>query len=152
MYLILTAISGPHTGKVLNLQSDGSTRVGRGENTDFSFPEDLSMSTNHFLIEGRPTCGLLTDLQSTNGTFVNGEPVSEAIVSNGDEIYAGETAFAVSLSASSFLAHMVTLVPSWDNPNAMAFPMPWLDPVTIATRPVSPSSILFLTPLRLTLH
>lgn len=100
MYVTLTATSGPHAGRVLNLSADDSARVGRGENADFSFPEDLNMSTNHFLIEGRPTCGLLTDLKSTNGTYVNGEPVSEAIVANGDEIFAGETTFAVSLSAS----------------------------------------------------
>lgn len=98
MFITLTAVSGPHTGKVLNLSSGDAVRVGRGENADFSFPEDLNMSTNHFLIEGRPTCGILTDLQSTNGTFVNGEPVTESIVGNGDEIFAGETAFVVSLS------------------------------------------------------
>lgn len=100
MYVTLTVTSGPHAGRVLNLSADGSARVGRGANADFSFPDDLNMSTNHFLIEGRPTCGLLTDLKSTNGTCVNGEPVSEAIVGNGDEIFAGETTFAVSLSAS----------------------------------------------------
>jgi pSer/pThr/pTyr-binding forkhead associated (FHA) protein len=105
MYFTLTATSGPHVGKVLNLSADGSARIGRGEQADFSFPEDLNMSTNHFLIEARPTCGLLTDLRSTNGTFVNGEPVDEAIVANGDEIFAGETTFSVSLSVSKKPEH-----------------------------------------------
>jgi len=101
MPITLTAISGPEPGKILQLRTGQSARVGRGEGLDVSFPEDLKMSTQHFLIEGRPDCGLLTDLKSTNGTFVNGEPVTEVIVGNGDEILAGQTTFAVMAGAAA---------------------------------------------------
>lgn len=53
------------------------------------------MSTRHFTIEVRPDGALLIDLESTNGTYVNGERIREAIVSNGDEIFAGQTNFLV---------------------------------------------------------
>ena len=69
--------------------------VGRGVDVDSSFPEDLEMSSRHFAIEGRPDGGLLTDLDSTNGTFINGERIHESLVSCGDEIFAGQTTFSV---------------------------------------------------------
>ncbi|MEZ6059347.1 MAG: FHA domain-containing protein [Planctomycetaceae bacterium] len=101
MPITLTVISGPESGRVLELRTGSSARVGRGEDLDFSVPDDPRMSTQHFLIEGRPDCGLLTDLKSTNGTFVNGEPVTEAIVANGDQIVAGQTTFAVTSGAAA---------------------------------------------------
>lgn len=55
------------------------------------------MSTRHFRIEGRLDCALLTDLGSSNGTYVNGQPITESLVGQGDQILAGETLFSVAI-------------------------------------------------------
>lgn len=108
MPITLTAISGPEPGKVLQLEMRQSVRVGRGEGLELSFPEDLQMSTQHFQIEGQLDCALLRDLQSTNGTFVNGSPITEVLVGNGDRILAGETTFAVATHPTEPLVSMPT--------------------------------------------
>ncbi|MBT5018702.1 FHA domain-containing protein [Planctomicrobium sp.] len=95
MSVSLTTTSGPHPTTVLQLHTESVTLVGRGEGNDASFPDDFQMSTRHFTIEVRPHEALLTDLDSTNGTYVNGERIREAIVSSGDEIFAGQTTFLV---------------------------------------------------------
>ena len=95
MAVTLTTISEADAGRTLELQTGETAVVGRGEVADVPFPKDWEMSTRHFQIEGRQDCGQLTDLASTNGTFVNGQRISEASVSSGDVILAGQTSFSV---------------------------------------------------------
>lgn len=62
--------------------------VGRGQEADVRLA-DASVSRRHAelaLIDGRPT---VVDLQSTNGTTVNGERVQRAVLSDGDRITFG---------------------------------------------------------------
>lgn len=51
--------------------------------------EDASISSHHaeFILQGESY--LLKDLGSTNGTFVNGEPITESLLRPGDEIRFG---------------------------------------------------------------
>ncbi|MEZ6127872.1 MAG: FHA domain-containing protein [Planctomycetaceae bacterium] len=112
MPITLTAISGPEPGRVLQLQSGQAAVVGRGEGLDFAFADDPLMSTRHFQIEGRPDCGLLTDLRSTNGTFVNGERVTDVIVGTGDQILAGQTTFAVAAGTAAKAAAVTPAAPA----------------------------------------
>lgn len=70
-------------------------RIGRNPKADHSFPDDKLMSSLHFAIElGEKGCRVL-DLESSNGTFLNGARVKEALLVNGDEIRAGNTVFVI---------------------------------------------------------
>lgn len=99
MSITLTTTAGPDPGRVIELRSGDSVTVGRIEGNDYPFPADLEMSSRHFQIEGRPDCALLIDCHSTNGTFVNDQPIAETIVASGDVIRAGQTRFAVAVGA-----------------------------------------------------
>ncbi len=57
--------------------------------------ENTSVSRRHALISRRGGACRVRDLGSTNGTFVNGEPVLVADLRRGDELRLGETLVCV---------------------------------------------------------
>jgi hypothetical protein len=65
------------------------TRLGRGTDTDIRI-EDPGASRNHCeIVLGTPV--LVRDLNSTNGTFVNGQKISQVEVADGTAIMIGST-------------------------------------------------------------
>ena len=82
--LLLTTSSGTH---VIPLDSTLMT-IGRGLNNDIIL-EDSRVSRNHAQLRYRSRRFWLTDLGSTNGTFVNGEPVTERALRDGDVVSLG---------------------------------------------------------------
>ena len=54
---------------------------------------DLAASRHHAAIGHRGGKFKLYDMGSTNGTFVDGEQVSEATIQHGSEVRIGETVF-----------------------------------------------------------
>jgi hypothetical protein len=62
--------------------------VGRGLDNDIVL-EDARVSRHHAQLRYKSRRFWLTDLGSTNGTFINGERVSESALSNGDAISLG---------------------------------------------------------------
>lgn len=74
--------------------ADGKTTVGRVADNDLQI-NDGSVSSRHAEIEFEADAFHLHDLGSTNGTFVNGEPVTDAVLRHGDEVRFGmvETVF-----------------------------------------------------------
>ena len=96
MRVILEVISGATAGRKVRLTADQELRVGRTEWADFAVPQDSLMSGVHFALRADSSGCYLTDLGSSNGTLVNGQPVTDRILlRDGDEIRAGETRFAV---------------------------------------------------------
>jgi hypothetical protein len=69
---------------------DGIARVGRNEDSDI-FLVDPSVSRNHAIVEFDGDAPLVRDLESTNGTFVNGERVAVRRLVSGDVITFGNT-------------------------------------------------------------
>jgi pSer/pThr/pTyr-binding forkhead associated (FHA) protein len=64
--------------------------IGRAEYNDLVVPDE-SVSTTHAKLQHREELWILTDLGSTNGTFVDGERISgEAILSPGASVRVGE--------------------------------------------------------------
>jgi pSer/pThr/pTyr-binding forkhead associated (FHA) protein len=53
------------------------------------------MSGEHFCLECDDAACLINDLNSRNGTFVNGEKVDKTVLRNGDTVVAGSTLLAV---------------------------------------------------------
>jgi hypothetical protein len=70
--------------------TDGTAVVGRATENTVSFPEDTNVSRNHAEIQYRDGEYWLVDLNSVNGTAVNGQRVSgEMLLQNGDYITFG---------------------------------------------------------------
>ena len=87
----LIALAGPMHGDVVPLPEAGLT-IGRDTANDLH-PADVSLSRNHcaFIVQdGRVT---VADLDSMNGTFVNGLPVKRRILQHGDHMKIGESIF-----------------------------------------------------------
>lgn len=70
--------------------------VGRSPNAHCRLPEsDPYFSRIHFMIEVNPPRCRVTDMNSRNGTFVNGQRVDVRELQHGDEIKAGHTVMKV---------------------------------------------------------
>jgi len=85
----LRIAAGPRAGAVLQLRFPATT-FGRGPENDYPFPDDGQMSRAHATIVSENGKHLLRDLNSTNGTLVNGTDIGEIELQSGDVIRMGE--------------------------------------------------------------
>ncbi|MEO1174467.1 MAG: FHA domain-containing protein, partial [Myxococcota bacterium] len=70
---------------------DGGDMVfGRGQDVDYTV-NDNRMSRRHFQVKARRERVELEDMRSSNGTFLNKQPVSRAELSDGDWVQAGNS-------------------------------------------------------------
>lgn len=83
---VLTVISGPDAGMEFHLKN-GRTIIGR-KGTDFGL-NDPEISRHHCLLEVRGEFVNLKDLDSTNGTFFEGERVRAAFLQDGADFRVG---------------------------------------------------------------
>ena len=77
------------SGRTYQLR-DGSNIVGRGQDAHFRLP-DTGVSRRHFEVRWDGQTAMLSDLGSTNGTMVNGAPVQDWQLADGDVIRAGHS-------------------------------------------------------------
>ncbi len=104
MRVILEVTSGSAVGRKLLLDTGQQRHVGRSEWADMCFGWDGHMSARHFALCAEKDHCIVEDLQSSNGTFVNGKPIcGRARVRHGDEIRAGETTFRIRTEDSELL-------------------------------------------------
>lgn len=85
--------------KEMAVQINGSIIIGRASFCDIYF-DDLKMSGQHFVLLVQNGGIFLSDLNSTNGTFVDGKPVEAGPevtvpVANGSTIEAGSVTFVI---------------------------------------------------------
>ncbi len=94
--LALIAESGLSVGNVYPLSE---SRLIIGRRMDASVPvEDTKVSRDHAVVDRRNGHCLLVDLGSTNGTYLNGRKINEAMrIKIGDHIRVGNSAFRVDL-------------------------------------------------------
>ena len=89
-------VNGPgHLARVVPV-SGGTFRIGRAPDNDLVLGDGRA-SRHHGLIVGRQAALVYTDLGSTNGSRVNGEPVVEVVLGAGDRILVGDTTLEVRL-------------------------------------------------------
>lgn len=78
--------------------ASGTTTFGRDDSADIAI-DDRGLSRVHFEIAFNGDIAAIRDLQSTNGTFVDGSRVSELVLRSGSKITAGRTQFDFELLA-----------------------------------------------------
>lgn len=99
MLYLITLVDGVRERREL---SDGSWIIGRGENCRVRFPHP-SVSERHAILTVRDERAILEDLNSANGTYVNGEQIDCAVELNGEMVVQiGEAIFRVSQESESF--------------------------------------------------
>ena len=84
----LQVLSGPLTGQSYELKVD-TTTVGRVEDNAFQIA-DPSVSSHHceILLQGNDV--VIRDLNSTNGSFINGEKITESVLKPGQTLRLGQ--------------------------------------------------------------
>jgi ABC-type multidrug transport system ATPase subunit/pSer/pThr/pTyr-binding forkhead associated (FHA) protein len=86
--LRLTFVSGTREGSSLELA--GSVfRMGRAQDCAVWTPSDTMVSAQHAKVVRLPTGYVLIDLESTNGTYLNGRRIQRATLSDGDVVRLG---------------------------------------------------------------
>ena len=108
MGLVLEIKDGQSAGEQITLATGQSVVIGRAAGkAEFALPHDTFMSGAHFAVEcGAQGCRVI-DKKSSNGTFLNGARVQDAMLANGDEIRGGQTIFSVKMVADDKLATLV---------------------------------------------
>jgi pSer/pThr/pTyr-binding forkhead associated (FHA) protein len=81
--VVLRGVSGAQFGRIVPVR--GRLTIGRGSECDLSLDEP-EMSRKHAMIENSGEGIYLRDLGSSNGTFVNGVQVRDAVLHPGDQI------------------------------------------------------------------
>jgi ABC-type multidrug transport system ATPase subunit/CRP-like cAMP-binding protein len=66
--------------------------IGRGPENDLPFPSRL-VSREHAVVEWTGETYSIRDLDSSNGTFVNGQRIAQAALQDGDEIWVADERF-----------------------------------------------------------
>jgi hypothetical protein len=108
MGVLLEINAGPFAGKKIAIVTGQTVTFGRAAGrAEFPLPHDTFMSGVHFAVEcGSGGCRV-QDRKSSNGTFLNGAKIQDAMLANGDEIKGGQTIFAVKIVADAKLASMI---------------------------------------------
>jgi len=93
---MLTVIAGPAAGCQFSFAETDTFLVGRSRFAHFQV-KDKYLSSVHFMMDLAPPHCRLIDLDSHNGTFVNGDKVTVVDLRQGDQIRAGHSTFRLSI-------------------------------------------------------
>jgi membrane-bound lytic murein transglycosylase D len=115
MNIKLVCCSGLLKGRIEEFERE-TVRLGRKPGNDIVFPDNV-VSSFHAEIRCKGSRCMLVDLQSTNGTFVNGARIETTPIRNRDKIQLGENGPVLELhlepEESEDLPHLVPLSGSW---------------------------------------
>ncbi len=100
MQVNLKVTAGPYKGRIFSFTQHDSFLIGRNPDAHLCLPDDRYFSRNHCLLEINPPHSHVRDLRSTNGTFVNGQRITDAFLKNGDRVQCGETILLVEVNAA----------------------------------------------------
>ncbi len=96
----LKVLSGKNVGKTYTL-SNSETIIGRSADCDIQIPSE-NISKQHVKIVIDPQKVVLADLNSTNGSFVNGVQVEISVIESGDKISLYDTVLQFSKDKKNF--------------------------------------------------
>jgi hypothetical protein len=88
----LTVKDGQGVGLIFPVRPNKATTLGRGPTAEVPV-QDPTVSNEHCRIVPGGGAYMLYDLKSTNGTRVNGTPIHEHVLRDGDVIQVGNTSF-----------------------------------------------------------
>lgn len=99
----LKFLTGERVGETVALSYQWGLTVGRDPRSSLPLRDDDALSRRHFEVCWDGANWVLADLGSTNGTTVNGESASSAILKSGDKIAAGGAVFRFETRAKGLL-------------------------------------------------
>jgi signal transduction histidine kinase/pSer/pThr/pTyr-binding forkhead associated (FHA) protein len=130
----LVLLSERYGDQVFELRKE-SNKIGRSNGADIRIP-DPQISSSHALIEQRHGVWTILDLQSTNGTKVNGEPVKEGVLRPGDRLELGGAATLFFTDKRFDETTVKKAAPGQTQSNALATSAPTTDQSRVKTAPI----------------
>ena len=124
--------AGPLADSIYFL-TEPEVRIGRDPSNSLAI-SDLSLSRRHCVLARENDGYILRDLDSRNGTFLNGRVVTEKQLNHGDQISVGESVLVFLLKE--------------DPDEAAAHGVEFDDRLTQATAQIRPQDVLYLQPER----
>lgn len=100
MAVYLRILQGAGTGQVLPVPNGQPVTLGRSASASYAFDDPL-LSRRHCAVEARGELCRIVDLQSRNGTFVNGQRVGAVLLRVGDRIKIGNLLIEVAPSGAA---------------------------------------------------
>ena len=94
--ILLVVIKGPSIGEKFFINRQ-VLNIGRSSESDILL-DDITVSRHHAVIEKKDSAYIIKDLESLNGTYINGNIVNEKELSNGDRIQIGKYVFLFFIS------------------------------------------------------
>jgi pSer/pThr/pTyr-binding forkhead associated (FHA) protein len=85
---LLVVKRGPNAGSRFLLDRD-KTSAGRHPDSDI-FLDDVTVSRRHAEFRREGADFVVSDVGSLNGSYVNRQPIDQAVLSNGDEVQIGK--------------------------------------------------------------
>jgi pSer/pThr/pTyr-binding forkhead associated (FHA) protein len=95
MRIIIEIIEGPMIGRRFAFRAPMTVTIGRTERSDYVLEADLQISSLHLQLECEGNTCLLRDMNSSNGTWVNGQRVSKIQLQDADLVRVGQTTLRV---------------------------------------------------------
>jgi len=126
----LFCLSGPLRDSTFALPS-GEVPIGRDPSNLIAI-SDPALSRKHCLLLPNGAGYLVRDLDSRNGTYLNGVPVKEAVAHHGDQISIGDSAFVLLLQE--------------EDSDALGTGVEFEDNLAQATAQFRPQDVLYLQP------
>jgi serine/threonine-protein kinase len=105
----LEVLEGPNQGARFEFDQHATLIAGRAKDAQLRLADDPYFSRHHFLLEFHPPRGYLRDLGSRNGTQLNGRPVKEAFLKNGDIVGGGRTRIRFTILPSPHQLYQTTV-------------------------------------------
>jgi HD-GYP domain-containing protein (c-di-GMP phosphodiesterase class II) len=90
MDLELVIREGEHPGRVFGIAEGERHTIGRAPDCDIRLP-DQGVSRRHCTIENKGRSLEVVDLESANGSYINGELVQSGVLRHGDQLAVGPT-------------------------------------------------------------
>jgi pSer/pThr/pTyr-binding forkhead associated (FHA) protein len=98
----LTVVRGRNQGSTSELQMAAKLVIGRRSGCDLALSDDETVSSEHCEISWSNNRLVIRDLHSSNGTLVNGVPISgDQPLENGDRVGIGKTEYRVGVVSGS---------------------------------------------------
>ena len=95
---LLRVVSGTSLESGAEFNIAGVITVGRGQGCNIAIPKDTFASSVHARVYEHSNGYYVEDLDSTNGTFVNGKKISgPQVIVSGDRLQIGQTVFEVNV-------------------------------------------------------
>jgi len=106
----IRVVAGPDMLSYITIPADTQIVIGRDESADFQLV-DATVSKQHAKLHHQAGGGLLVvDLNSTNGTAINGQPVTRTILRPGDHLEIGGVSLRLDMLSNDELGHLRRVV------------------------------------------